>query len=42
LAEGWVFLPMKAFGKSTLAFFLDLTDECTPAIPEGDQARQAI
>jgi hypothetical protein len=28
--EGCVFLPMNAFGKSTLTFFLDFTDECTP------------
>ncbi len=32
LGEGWVFLPMNAFGKSTRIFFLDFKDEFTPRI----------
>jgi hypothetical protein len=41
LAEGGVFLPMKALGKSKRTFFLDFTDECTPAILECRHALHA-
>lgn len=34
---GLSFLPMKAFGKSMHACFLDFTDECRPTILKGEK-----